>query len=560
MPGRVSAVKVALGQRVHEGGGAAGRGGDEDGKRPARPARRRRARRSTRVSGRWWRPDARWWRSASPERASERRPLPARVTVVEVGPRDGLQNESASLGVEDRVAFCDQLTAAGLPVVEVGAFVSPQWVPQMAGSDEVLRRVRKPPGVRLPVLVPNRQGFEQARVAGAREIAVFTAASESFSHRNTNASIDETFARFAAFVPEARHENLRVRGYLSTAFGCPYEGRVAPERAIEIARRLVEAGCDEVSIGDTIGVAVPTQVSELLGRLGEAIPMDRVAVHFHDTRGTALANVLAALQEGVSGRGQRRRRQRGLPVRARRLGQPRHRRPALHAPRDGHRDGRRPRRRGRGVPRARRAARPDAALPLPPGRAARGAGRRVVSDPAATILVVDDLPANRDLMLRRLQRSGFQVLTASSGPEALELVRRGGVDLVLLDIMMPGMTGLDVLRTLRATRSTAALPVVMVTAKTDREDIVEALSLGANDYVTKPVDYPVALARIHAHLRTKQALRVEAPAADRAAQPRAGGARQRAGRTLSGWTSRSAAAASARCSARGTSGSSATWR
>ena len=136
-----------------------------------------------------------------------------------------------------------------------------------------------------------------------------------------------------------------------------------------------------------------------------------------------------------------------------------------------------------------------------------------MSDPAATILVVDDLPANRDLMLRRLQRSGFQVLAASNGPEALELVRRGGVDLVLLDIMMPGMTGLDVLRTLRATRSTAALPVVMVTAKIDREDIVEALSLGANDYVTKPVDYPVALARIHAHLRTKQALRVEAPAA-----------------------------------------------
>jgi hydroxymethylglutaryl-CoA lyase len=228
------------------------------------------------------------------------RRLPSRVTVVEVGPRDGLQNEAAALPVAERVAFCDALVAAGLPVVEVGAFVSPKWVPQMSGSDEVLRRVRKPAGVRLPVLVPNRAGYQRALAAGAREIAVFTAASESFSRRNTNASIDETFERFAAFVPEARREGLRVRGYLSTAFGCPYEGRVAARRAIELARRLVEAGCDEVSIGDTIGVAVPTQVSELLGRLGEQVGTPRLAVHFHDTRGTALANVLAALQEGVS--------------------------------------------------------------------------------------------------------------------------------------------------------------------------------------------------------------------------------------------------------------------
>jgi len=226
--------------------------------------------------------------------------LPPRVTVVEVGPRDGLQNEARPLPVEDRVAFCDRLIEAGLPVVEVGAFVSPKWVPQMAGSDEVLRRVKKPAGVRLPVLVPNRQGFEHARAAGAREIAVFTAASETFSRRNTNASIDETFERFAAFVPDARREGLRVRGYLSTAFGCPYEGRVDPERALAVALRLVEAGCDEVSIGDTIGVAVPTQVSDLIGRLGDSLPAGRIAVHFHDTRGTALANVLAALHEGVA--------------------------------------------------------------------------------------------------------------------------------------------------------------------------------------------------------------------------------------------------------------------
>jgi hydroxymethylglutaryl-CoA lyase len=226
--------------------------------------------------------------------------FPRRVTVVEVGPRDGLQNEATSLSVEDRVAFCDRLVAAGLPVVEVGAFVSPKWVPQMAGSDEVLRRVRKPAGARLPVLVPNREGYERARAAGAREIAVFTAASETFSRKNTNASIDESFARFAAFLPEARGEGMRVRGYVSTAFGCPYEGAVAPDRVVSVARRLLEAGCDEVSIGDTIGVAVPTQVAEVTGRLGEAVPVGRLAAHFHDTRGTALANVLAALQEGVS--------------------------------------------------------------------------------------------------------------------------------------------------------------------------------------------------------------------------------------------------------------------
>jgi isopropylmalate/homocitrate/citramalate synthase len=222
------------------------------------------------------------------------------VTVVEVGPRDGLQNEAVTLSIEDRVAFCDGLIAAGLPVVEVGAFVSPRWVPQMAGSDEVLQRVKKPAGVRLPVLVPNRTGYDRAIAAGAREIAVLTAASETFSRKNTNATIDESFARIATFSRDARREGLRVRGYVSTCFACPYEGRVAPERVLDVARRLVDEGCDEVSIGDTIGVAVPTQVADLVGGLGRAIPADRLAVHFHDTRGTALANVLAALQEGVA--------------------------------------------------------------------------------------------------------------------------------------------------------------------------------------------------------------------------------------------------------------------
>ena len=226
--------------------------------------------------------------------------LPKRVTVVEVGPRDGLQNEAATLGVDDRVAFCQRLLTAGLSVVEVGAFVSPRWVPQMAGSDEVLRRLAPRPGVRLPVLVPNRKGFDQARAAGARAVAVFTAASETFNRKNINATIDESFQRFAEFVPEARSDGVWVRGYVSTCFGCPYEGRVDPVRVVEVCRRLYEAGCHEVSVGDTIGAAVPSQITDVVGRLKDAVPLDAVAVHLHDTRGTALANVLAALQEGVA--------------------------------------------------------------------------------------------------------------------------------------------------------------------------------------------------------------------------------------------------------------------
>jgi len=224
---------------------------------------------------------------------------PSRVRVVEVGPRDGLQNEAAALGVEGKVAFTQALIDAGLPVVEPGAFVSPRWVPQMAGSDEVLRRLRRPDGVRLPVLVPNRKGYEAARAAGARDIAIFTAASETFNRKNINASIDESFARFQEFVPDALREGMWVRGYISTCFGCPYEGAVDPVRVVDVARRLADIGSHEVSIGDTIGVGVPTQVTDVMGRLKEAMPQTALAVHFHDTRGTALANVLAALEEGI---------------------------------------------------------------------------------------------------------------------------------------------------------------------------------------------------------------------------------------------------------------------
>jgi len=226
--------------------------------------------------------------------------VPRRVTVVEVGPRDGLQNEAVSVTVDDRVAFCERLLDAGLKVVEVGAFVSPRWVPQMAGSDEVVRRVGRRPGAKTPVLVPNRQGFEQARAAGVKEIAVFTAASETFNKKNINATIDESFQRFAEFVPEAVREDFWVRGYVSTCFGCPYEGKVDPEKVVEVARRLLAVGCHEVSIGDTIGVGVPSQVSDVMGRLEEVAPVSALAVHFHDTRGTALANVLAALEMGIA--------------------------------------------------------------------------------------------------------------------------------------------------------------------------------------------------------------------------------------------------------------------
>jgi isopropylmalate/homocitrate/citramalate synthase len=226
--------------------------------------------------------------------------LPRRVTVVEVGPRDGLQNETATLSVDDRVELCDRLLDAGLPVVETGAFVSPKWVPQMAASDEVFRRVKPRVGARRVVLVPNRHGFERAREVGCREIAVFTAASESFNKKNINASIDESFARFSEFVLGARREGFWIRGYVSTCFGCPYEGKVPPAKVVEVARRLVDTGCHEVSIGDTIGVAVPSQVADVMGRLKEAVPAGSLAVHFHDTRGTALANVLAALQSGIA--------------------------------------------------------------------------------------------------------------------------------------------------------------------------------------------------------------------------------------------------------------------
>jgi hydroxymethylglutaryl-CoA lyase len=223
-----------------------------------------------------------------------------RVTVVEVGPRDGLQNEAAAVPTDMKVMFVDALSAAGLPVVEVTAFVSPRAIPQLADGEEVFRRIAKRPGVRYPVLVPNEKGFDRAEAAGVREIAVFTAASETFNRKNINASIDESFARFLPVIRRARESGMRVRGYVSCGFGCPYEGAVPPAAPARVTRRLLDAGCDEVSVGDTIGVGVPTQVPEVVGRCVDAgVPLARLALHFHDTRGTALANVAEGLRQGV---------------------------------------------------------------------------------------------------------------------------------------------------------------------------------------------------------------------------------------------------------------------
>jgi hydroxymethylglutaryl-CoA lyase len=222
-----------------------------------------------------------------------------RVTVVEVGPRDGLQNEPVTVATADKIAFVDLLSAAGLPVIEVTAFVSPRWVPQMADADEVFRAVTRRPGTRYTALVPNVAGLERALAAGAREVAIVAAASETFSRRNLNRSIDESIAEYREVCRRARDAGVAVRAYLSTAFGCPFEGAVAPERVLALTLELLELDVFEVAVSDTIGVAHPGQVRALLPTLLKEIPAERIALHFHDTRGTALANVLAALDLGI---------------------------------------------------------------------------------------------------------------------------------------------------------------------------------------------------------------------------------------------------------------------
>ena len=226
--------------------------------------------------------------------------FPAQVKMVEVGPRDGLQNEPKPVAANVRIELIERLADAGLTAIEAGSFVSAKWIPQMADSDKVLAGLRPRPGVSYSVLIPNLKGLEGALAAGASEVAVFAAASETFSRRNINCSIAESLGRFAEVARAARTKNVRVRGYVSCALGCPYEGEVAAEAVARVAGGLLEMGCYEISLGDTIGVGTPAKAQAMIEKVAENVPIERLAVHFHDTYGQALANVLAAMAKGVA--------------------------------------------------------------------------------------------------------------------------------------------------------------------------------------------------------------------------------------------------------------------
>jgi len=226
--------------------------------------------------------------------------IPPRVRVVEVGPRDGLQNESAFLDTETKIAFINRLSETGLPVIEATAFVHPERVPQLVDAEEVFRRIQKHPGVAYPVLVPNLKGLERALAVGVSEIAVFTAVSETFTQKNIHCSITESLERFKPVMEKASEKSLRVRGYISCCLGCPYEGKVDPQKVAVLARQLVEIGCAEISLGDTIGVGTPLEARAMLAAVAGEVPMERLAVHFHDTRGQALANIFACLDLGIA--------------------------------------------------------------------------------------------------------------------------------------------------------------------------------------------------------------------------------------------------------------------
>ena len=221
------------------------------------------------------------------------------VRIVEVGPRDGLQNERTPVGVTARIAFIEALVASGLHTVEVGAFVSPKAIPQMVGSDEVLRGVGSIAGSEFHVLVPNLKGYEAARAAGAKVVSVFAAASEGFSRANINCSVAESIERFKPVVARARADGIRVRGYVSCVLGCPHDGEVKPQAVVDVAKSLWDLGCYEISLGDTIGVGTPGQARELLRAVAGSVPMRSLAMHFHDTYGQALANLYAGLEEGA---------------------------------------------------------------------------------------------------------------------------------------------------------------------------------------------------------------------------------------------------------------------
>lgn len=226
--------------------------------------------------------------------------VPNEVRIVEVGPRDGLQNESKTVSTAVKIELIDRLSATGLQSIEATAFVSPRWVPQMADSAEVMAGIRRGTGISYPVLVPNMKGFEGAMRARCDEVAVFAAASETFSKRNINCSIDESLDRFAPVIEAAKEKNVRVRGYVSCVLGCPYEGSVSAAAVARVAGRLFDMGCYEISLGDTIGTGTAGETQEMIAAVTETVPVKNVAGHFHDTYGQALANVLAAMQRGVA--------------------------------------------------------------------------------------------------------------------------------------------------------------------------------------------------------------------------------------------------------------------
>lgn len=226
--------------------------------------------------------------------------VPARVRVVEVGPRDGLQNESSSVPTTTKISFINALSSAGFDTIEATSFVSPRAVPQLADASDVMQSIERRPGVRFPVLVPNEHGYERAREAGCESIALFTAASETFSQKNVRASIDETFARFAPVVSRARQDGVWIRGYVSTATDCPYSGTVDPEATVRVAERLFNLGCHEVALADTIGEATPVRLAALLDVARDRLPFDQLALHLHDTGGLATANVMIGLDYGIT--------------------------------------------------------------------------------------------------------------------------------------------------------------------------------------------------------------------------------------------------------------------
>ena len=226
--------------------------------------------------------------------------LPSEVTIYEVGPRDGLQNEARNVPTADKIRFIDALVASGIRAIEITSFVSPKWIPQLADSAEVARGVARPAGVRMSALVPNRRGLDSALASGMKEIAVFMSASETHNKKNVNKTIAETLAAFDDVVPHALDAGLAVRAYLSTCFGCPYEGDVDPERVVELSGQLRDLGVYQISISDTIGVANPRQVEDVLSRVLAKHPASSLAVHFHDTQGTALANCVEAMQLGIT--------------------------------------------------------------------------------------------------------------------------------------------------------------------------------------------------------------------------------------------------------------------